>query len=209
LIKLAESVNIVNRTGHFTKTGRSAMARQQRGLIGSEVIERRILVVRGQKVMLDADLAKLYGVTTKALNQAVRRNIDRFPEDFMFELTAVESQDLRSQSVTSSSHGGRRYRPYAFTEQGVAMLSSVLRSERAVQVNVAIMRTFVRLREMLVSHKDLAAKLDALEAKYDGQFAAVFHALRQLMTERERKKPPIGFITESKPVKVRRRSSDR
>src|SRR2546427_2623981 len=146
--------------------------------------------------MLDADLAELYGVETKAFNQAVRRNIGRFPQDFMFQLTAKEfeglsfhlgASSLRSQIVTSKSRGGRRYLPLAFTEQGVAMLSSVLRSERAVQVNVAIMRTFVRLRQMLVSHADLAAKLDALEAKYDGQFAAVFQVIRQLMTEKERK----------------------
>jgi hypothetical protein len=147
----------------------------------------------------------LYGVATKVLNQAVRRNIDRFPDDFMFKMTDSEAQNLRSQIVTSSSYGGRRYAPYAFTEQGVAMLSSVLKSKRAVQVNVEIMRTFVRLREMLSAHADLVAKLDALEAKYDEQFAAVFQVIRQLVSETERKKPPIGFLTEAKPVKSRRR----
>lgn len=166
-------------------------------------IERKILLVRGQKVMLDADLAELYGVTTKALNQAVRRNRDRFPDDFMFRLSPEEESGLRSQNVTSNLRGGRRYLPYAFTEQGVAMLSSVLRSDRAVQVNVEIMRTFVRLREMLVSHDDLAAELDALERRYDGQFAVVFQALRGLMAEKGRRKPPIGFLTEAKPAKRR------
>jgi len=181
------------------------MGKQRGALIPAEVIERRIFVIRDQKVMLDGDLAMLYGVTTGALNQAVKRNLDRFPEDFMFQLTAAERNSLISQSVISNARGGNRFRPYAFTEQGVAMLSSVLRSDRAVQVNVAIMRTFVRLRQMLASHADLAAKLDALEAKYDGQFAAVFQVIRQLMREDERKKPPIGFITEAKPVKARRR----
>jgi hypothetical protein len=139
--------------------------------------------------MLDSHLAELYGVPAKVLNQAVKRNIERFPGDFMFQLTHKETQDLRShfgisnlrsQTVTSS-WGGRRYRPYAFTEQGVAMLSSVLRSQRAVQVNIAIMRAFVQLRGMLSSHKDLARKLDALEKKYDVQFKLVFDAIRKLM----------------------------
>jgi hypothetical protein len=181
------------------------MGTKRGALVPAEVIERRIFVIRGQKVMLDSDLAGLYGVPTKVLNQAVRRNLDRFPEDFMFKITASEAQSLRSQIVTSSAHGGRRYLPRAFTEQGVAMLSSVLHSERAVQVNVAIMRTFVRLRAMLMSHADLSAKLDALEEKYDGQFAAVFQVIRQLMTDKEKGKPPIGFLTEAKPVKARRR----
>jgi hypothetical protein len=167
-------------------------------------IERKILVVRGQKVMLDADLAELYGVTTGALNQAVKRNLDRFPEDFMFQLSAEERESLVSQSVIPNARGGNRFRPYAFTEQGVAMLSSVLRSERAVRVNVEIMRTFVRLRELLVSHADLAAKLDALEQKYDGQFAVVFQALRGLMVEKGRRQSPIGYLTEAKPSKRRR-----
>src|SRR5206468_2052761 len=145
-------------------------------------VERRILLIRGQKVMLDADLAKLYGVPTKSLNLAVKRNTERFPEDFMFQLTDDEAAGLRFHFETSKSgRGGRRYRPYAFTEQGVAMLSSVLRSARAVQVNIAIMRTFVRLREMLLSNSDLARKLAALENKYDAQFKVVFDAIRELM----------------------------
>jgi len=158
------------------------MAKRQVSLIPAERIERSILLVRGQKVMLDAELAALYGVETKVLNQAVARNLERFPDDFMFQLTAKEYRVLRSQSVTSSSWGGRRYRPRAFTEQGVAMLSSILRSQRAVAVNIEIMRAFVRLRELLSSNADLARRLDELEKKYDAQFKIVFDAIRQLMT---------------------------
>jgi hypothetical protein len=144
--------------------------------------------------MLDADLAALYGVETKALNQAVRRNIERFPDDFMFQLTSDEMENLRSQTVTSSSWGGRRTRPYAFTEQGVAMLSSVLKSPRAIQVNIEIMRAFVRLRQMVTSNADLARKLNALERKYDGQFKIVFAAIRELTEPTAKKKGrPIGF----------------
>ncbi len=154
--------------------------------IPAERIERRILLVRGQKVLLDFQLAELYEVGTKALNQAVKRNLDRFPEDFMFQLSEEEAEPvLRSQIVTSSrarDHGGRRFLTYAFTEQGVAMLSSVLRSPRAVQVNIAIMRTFVQLRQMLASHSDLARKLASLERRYDEQFRVVFDAIRELMT---------------------------
>lgn len=161
-------------------------------------IERRILLLRGQKVMLDADLAELYGVETRALVQALKRNLERFPEDFMFQLTTEENerlQLLRSQSVISSSgHGGRRYAPYAFTEQGVAMLSSILRSPRAIAVNIEIMRAFVRLREALTSHKDLARKFAALEAKYDAQFKTVFEAIRQLMIPPTTKRRGIGFV---------------
>ena len=157
-----------------------------------ERIERVILVIRGQKVMLDSDLAKLYGVETKTLNRAVRRNHDRFPADFMFQVTAEEAANLRCQ-IGTSSYGGRRYRAYAFTEQGVAMLSSVLRSKRAVQVNVEIMRAFVRLRRWLVTHEDLARKLDALEKKYDTQFRSVFEAIRQLMTPPEPPRKRVGF----------------
>lgn len=131
--------------------------------------------------MLDSDLAELYGVETKVFNQAVSRNADRFPEDFMFQLSVDEWGGLRSQIVTSRSHGGRRYRPRVFTEQEVAMLSSVLRSKRAVQVNIAIMRAFVRLREMLQSHHELAQKLTEMEMKYDAQFKVVFDAIRKLM----------------------------
>jgi hypothetical protein len=159
-----------------------------------ERIERRILLIRGQKVMLDADLAELYGVETKALNQAVRRNTERFPEDFMFQLTDEEAAVLRSQSVTSNEgRGGRRYSPHAFTEQGVAMLSSVLRSPRAVQVNIAIMRAFVKLREMLASHRELAQRLEEMEERYDAQFKDVFDAIRELMEPPEKPRSRIGF----------------
>jgi ORF6N domain len=156
-------------------------------------VEEKILLIRGQKVILDADLAALYEVEAKVLIQAVKRNIDRFPEDFMFQLTVQELNNLRSQIVTSS-WGGRRYPPYAFTEQGVAMLSSVLRSRRAVRVNIEIMRAFVRLRQLLASNTELARKLAALERKYDAQFKVVFDAIRELMTPPEpKKKRPIGF----------------
>ncbi|HEY5768781.1 MAG TPA: ORF6N domain-containing protein [Terrimicrobium sp.] len=158
--------------------------------------ERRILLFRGQKVMLDFDLAELYGVETRALKQAVRRNSDRFPEDFAFALTPEEVEILRSQTVISSSHGGSRYGHIAFTEQGVAMLSSVLRSSRAVQVNIAIMRAFVRLRELLLTNADLARKLDAIEKKYDAQFRVVFDAIRQLMAPPDPPRDRIGFHRE-------------
>lgn len=157
-------------------------------------IERHILLIRGEKVMLDADLAALYEVETKVLLQAVKRNLDRFPDDFMLRLDQRELNSLKSQSA-ASSWGGRRRLPYAFTEQGVAMLSSVLRSERAVQVNVEIMRAFVRLRQMLATNKDLARKIDALEQKYDKQFKLVFDAIRELMAPpAPKQKRPIGFI---------------
>ncbi len=164
-----------------------------KALVPTERIERAILLIRGQKVLLDSDLAELYGVETKVLNQAVKRNLARFPADFMFQLPKGEFDNLKSQSVTSS-WGGRRTPPYAFTEQGVAMLSSVLHSDRAVAVNIEIMRAFVRLREMLSSHTDLARRLDELEKKYDAQFRAVFDAIRQLMIPPETpKKGRIGF----------------
>src|ERR1700704_3121716 len=155
-------------------------------------VERRIFLVRSQKVMLDFDLAELYGVETRALKQAVRRNLDRFPADFMFELSAAEIKTLLSQTVipTRGKLGGAT--PMAFSEQGVAMLSSVLRSRRAVQVNIAIMRAFVRLREMLMSNADLARQLGALEKKYDTQFKVVFDAIRELMTPPEPPKRQIG-----------------
>ena len=149
-----------------------------------------ILFVRGEKVLLDSDLAQLYGVEARALNQAVARNRKRFPPDFMFRLSAEEYEALRRRSTHSSQvvmstrkHRGRRYRPYAFTEQGVAMLSSVLRSARAVEVNIAIMRTFVQLRRLMDSNRDLARKILALEKKYDEQFAMVFDAIRRLIAE--------------------------
>ncbi len=165
----------------------------KQSLVPVDRIEKIILLLRRQKVMLDADLAGLYGVETKVLVQAVKRNLERFPEDFMFQLSREEYDNLRSQSVTSSDWGGRRYPPYAFTEQGVAMLSSVLRSRRAVQVNIEIMRAFIRLRQMLASHAELARKLDALEKKYDAQFKDVFEAIRQLMAPPEPKRRAIGF----------------
>ena len=163
-------------------------------LIPAERIERSILLIRGQKVMLDGDLAALYGVETKYLVRAVKRNISRFPSDFMVQLTKEEFENLRFHFGTSSHWGGRRYLPYAFTEQGVAMLSSVLGSHRAIQVNIEIMRAFVRLRQMIASHVELARKFDALEKKYDAQFKVVFDAIRQLMTPPEpKKRRPIGF----------------
>ena len=165
-------------------------------------IARAILLIRGQKVMLDSELANLYRVETRALNQAVKRNAGRFPPDFMFQLTHEEVErlvlrgppGLRSQFVISNlRRGGRRYAPLAFTEQGVAMLSSVLRSQREMRVNVEIMRAFVKLRELLGSHKDLARKVAALEQRYDAQFKVVFDAIRQLMTPPAPKRPRIGF----------------
>lgn len=165
--------------------------------------ERQILLIRRQRVMLGDDLAALYGVETKALNRAVRRNASRFPDDFMFQLTREEWSDLKRQ-IGTSSWGGSRVAPYAFTEQGVAMLSSVLRSPRAVQVNIAIMRAFVRLREMLLSNADLARKLADLERKYDAQFKAVFDAIRQLMAPPPTPpKPEIGFHVKEDAVPYR------
>lgn len=155
-------------------------------------IERTILVLRGEKVLLDVDIALLYGVETRVLVQAAKRNRERFPSDFMFQLTVEEIENLRSQSVISS-WGGRRYRPYAFTEQGVAMLSSVLRSERAVRVNIEIMRAFVRLRHVMSTQVDLLRRLDELEQRYDSQFKAVFEALRQLMSPPAPARKRIGF----------------
>lgn len=161
-----------------------------------EVVARRIFVVRGHKVMLDADLADLYQVETRVLNQAVRRNRERFPEDFMFEINEVEVEILRSQTVISS-WGGRRYLPYAFTEQGVAMLSSVLKSPLAVQVNIAIMRTFVRLRELTATHRELAEKITNLERQYaehDTEIEGIFEAIRRLLEPPESgQRRRIGF----------------
>jgi flagellar capping protein FliD len=156
-------------------------------------IERCIFLLRGHRIILSGDLAVFYDVEPRTLSQAVKRNPDRFPEDFMFILTAEEWQNLRSQNVIPS-WGGVRSTPMAFTEQGVAMLSSVLRSERAVQVNIQIMRTFVQMRRVLTEHKELAARLDALERKYDAQFKVVFDAIRQMMAPPPDKKRPIGFV---------------
>jgi hypothetical protein len=169
-------------------------------LVPPERIERSILLIRGHKVILDADLAALYGVETKQLIRAVKRNLPRFPDDFMFQLNEEEFENLRFHFGTSSQWGGRRYAPYAFTEQGVAMLSSVLHSRRAIQVNIEIMRAFVRLRRILASHADLARKLDSLEKKYDTQFRVVFDAIRELMKPPETKKRPIGFLVEEAKV---------
>lgn len=164
-------------------------------------IEGKIILVRGLKVLLDSDLATLYGVQTKDLNKSVKRNLTRFPADFMFQLTGDEAGSLRFQSGTSNdkpqsgpSRGGRRYLPYAFTEQGVAMLSGVLNSERAILVNVEIMRAFVRLRQLLSANADLARKLDDLEHKYDAQFKVVFDAIRELMAPPPKAKRSIGFV---------------
>jgi len=163
-------------------------------LIPMERIERAILLIRGEKVMLDSDLAEIYGVETRILNQAVQRNINRFPSDFMFQLTAAETQSLRSQIVTSNEgRGGRRYLPYAFTEHGALMLANVLNSERAAQTSVQVVRVFVRLRQMLSSNAELARKLESLEKKYDAQFKVVFDAIRQLMSPLAKPKREIGF----------------
>lgn len=151
--------------------------------------------------MLDSDLSALYRVETKTLNKAVKRNLERFPEDFMFQLTADEALSLRFHFGTSKTgRGGRRYLPYVFTEQGVAMLSSVLNSKRAIEVNIMIMRAFVKLRKMMATHKDLAQKLQQLEKKYDGQFHAVFEAMRPLITAEDKPKRKIGYVSESKAV---------
>jgi len=161
-------------------------------------VEGRIFLVRGQRVLLDADLARLYGVEVKALNQAVRRNADRFPADFMFQLSWEEAERSRSQFVTLIEPGVRgrnvKYRPNAFTEQGIAMLSSVLRSKQAAQANVEIMRAFVRLRDLIGHNRVLSKRLDALEAKYDHQFKAVFDAIRELMTPPPARRRRIGFV---------------
>ena len=161
-----------------------------------ENLAKLVFLIRGEKVLLDTDLADLYGVETGALNRAVKRNIDRFPADFMLQLTPQEWENLRCQIGISSAHGGRRAIPYAFTEQGVAMLSSVLRSQRAVQVNIAIMRTFVQLRRLMDSNRDLRLRIEAMETRYDEQFSQVFDAIKQLITEDKTRKAksPIGFL---------------
>ncbi len=167
----------------------------ERTTITQARIEGRIFLIRGQKVLLSMHLAELYEVEPRVLVQAVKRNRERFPEDFMFQLSKDEFANLKSQIVISSWGGTRRATPYAFTEQGVAMLSSVLRSKRAILVNIEIMRAFVKLRRLFADHKDLARKLAAMERKYDAQFKVVFDAIRELMTppEAPKKKRPIGF----------------
>ncbi len=164
-------------------------------IVPQEVIENKILFLRGKKVMLDKDLSPLYGVTTGNLNKAVRRNLERFPQDFMFQLTKEEFANLKFHFGISSWGGTRKF-PYAFTENGVAMLSSVLNSKRAIQVNIQIMRTFTRLREMLLTHKDLQRKIEAMEKKYDYQFKVVFDAIKQLLEPPEKPKKRIGFLRE-------------
>ncbi|MFC1497231.1 ORF6N domain-containing protein [Verrucomicrobiota bacterium] len=169
----------------------------KKAVIEKPVIDSLIYEIRDHKVMLDADLAELYGVETKNLNKAVKRNIARFPDDFMFQLSTQEAENLRCQfgtsSADSSAHGGRRYSPYVFTEQGVAMLSSVINSPQAIQVNIEIMRAFVRIKKMLVSHTGLARKVDAMEKKYDKQFKGVFDALRRLIGSSSGPKQIKGF----------------
>ncbi len=165
---------------------------EDKSVLPVERIERAILVIRGQRVILDEDIAALYGVETKTLIRAMKRNVERFPLDFMFQLTLEDVENLRYQFGTSS-WGGRRYLPYAFTEQGVAMLSSVLRSDRAVRVNIEVMRAFVRLRHLMTSHADLIRRLDELEQKHDAQFKIVFDALRQLMAPPGVPSRRIGF----------------
>ncbi|MHB1646972.1 MAG: ORF6N domain-containing protein [bacterium] len=165
-------------------------------IISAELIENKIYLIRGQKVMLSMHLAELYDVEPMILVQAVKRNMERFPEDFMFQLSRNEFDDLKSQIVTSSWGGLRRATPYAFTEQGIAMLSSVLNSKRAIKVNIQIIRSFVKLREIVSSHKDLARKLEDLEKKYDSPFKIVFNAIRELMSAPEKPSRKIGFKTE-------------
>ena len=193
---------------------------ESKSLVPSEIIEKKIFLLRGQKVMLSIDLAQLYQVEPRALIQAVKRNLDRFPDDFMFQLTWEEVSLLKSQSVISNDLRAAasrsrivilkrglniKYPPYAFTEQGVAMLSSVLRSKRAIQVNIEIMRAFVRLRRILASHAELALKLEKLEKRYDSQFEVVFEAIRQLMARPERPAKKIGFHLREKRAAYGRR----
>lgn len=167
-------------------------------VVPQQLIETKIIIVRGKKVMMDRDLAMLYGVETRTLNQAVRRNIKRFPEDFMFQLTKEEMDNWKSQIVISNKEKmGLRKRPYAFTENGVAMLSSVLNSERAIQVNIQIMRTFTKIREMLATHKELRQKIEELEKKYDYQFKVVFDTIKQLLEPVQKSRKRIGFLRET------------
>ena len=171
-------------------------------LVPVEVITNKIYLIRGKKVMLDRDLAELYGIETKVLKQAVRRNIKRFPDDFMLEMTKTEFTNWRSQFVTSNSDKmGLRHKPMVFTEQGVAMLSSVLKSDRAIQVNIQIMRTFTKLRQMLSTNAELKQKVEAMEKKYDEQFQIVFEAIKQLLSEEDKPKKKIGYTVKEKQKK--------
>jgi len=168
-------------------------------MIPAERIQQCIYLIRKQKVILDKDLAALYGVPTKRLNEQVQRNTGRFPSDFMFQLNDAEAETLRSQIATSKKgRGGRRYNPYAFTEQGVAMLSSVLRSKRAVEVNIAIMRTFVKLRKILADNALLRRKFEAMERKYDEKFQQVFDVLKYMLAEEAKPKQSFGFHSKKK-----------
>jgi hypothetical protein len=181
-----------------------------RAIVRSEVISGKIRFIRGTRVMLDADLALLYGVTTSNLNKAVKRNRDRFPADFMFQLSKAELQNLRFQIGISrlGSHGGRRYQPLVFTEQGIAMLSSVLGSSRAVQVNIAIVRTFVRLREMLTTNDALRRKIEEMEKRYDAKFQIIFDAIKRMLEAPAQPKRVIGFharVDPQKPASARTR----
>jgi hypothetical protein len=172
---------------------KSASANQ---IVLTELVQRRIYMLRGHQVMLDSELAELYQVEVRVLVQAVKRSLDRFPGDFMFQLTNKEQQFLRSQTVILKKAGRgqhRKYLPYAFTEQGVAMLSSVLKSKRAIIVNITVMRTFVKLRALLATHRELARKLESLERKYDTRFKVVFDAIRALMNPPQKPKQKIGF----------------
>jgi hypothetical protein len=166
---------------------------KQQSIVPSEIIEKRIFFIRGQKVMLDRHLAELYEVPTMRLNEAVKRNLKRFPPDFMFQLSNEENDTLISHFAISKGRGGHRKLPYVFTEQGVAMLSSVLNSDRAIDVNIEIMRAFVKLRELIASNKELAGKLAELEKKYDAQFKVVFDAIRQIIYSPEKPRREIGF----------------
>lgn len=174
------------------------MAKEE-SLIPLERIEQKIYVIRGERVMLDSDLAEIYGVETRVFNQAVKRNLNRFPEDFMFQLTEEEHEVLRSQIVISKTgRGGRRYLPYVFTEHGAIMAANILNSEKAVTASVQVVRAFVKLRQILIKNADLAKKLEEMEKKYDSQFKIVFQAIRQLMTPPDKPQRKIGFVDKEK-----------
>jgi hypothetical protein len=159
------------------------------------MIERRIYLIRGRKVMLDSDLAEIYGVTTKRLNEQVKRNRDRFPEDFMFQFTAEETEELLRSQIATASKRNVRFRPYAFTEHGAVMLASVLNSSIAVAASIQVVRAFIRLRSLLAAHKELAQKIAAMEKRYDSRFKIVFEAIRQLLEPPPQPKRRIGFHT--------------
>ncbi|MCK5565296.1 MAG: ORF6N domain-containing protein [Planctomycetes bacterium] len=184
------------------------MAKSSESIIPVERIKDVIFVIRGHKVMVDSELARLYGVETRILIQSAKRNIERFPTDFMFQLSEAEAESLRSQIVISKvGRGGRRYAPYVFTEQGIAMLSSVLRSKRAVEVNIAIMRTFVKLREILATNASLRRKIESMECKYNEQFQAVFSVLAEMTMETEKPKRKIGYHTQVKKATSKKKAS--